>query len=308
MDELIRLDEKPTAQAINMVAGWHQWADAGAISSELPRYLIKHLDARKIGQITSDPFYLFQVPGTHGYLRPEIKFENGHCTAITLHRNELYYHGNESNGLVIFLGEEPHVSAERYAHAFFEAAKELGVKRIVSLGGVYGAIPYDRDRGVSCVYSLPDMQAELTEYALTFSNYEGGVSIGSYLAHHAEQYGMEFLSMYAFVPAYDFSHLSQDQPGMRIDRDFRAWHELMRRISHMFDLDITLADLQQRGEELTKAIGEKVDQMESKMPQLKLKDYIESLGHDFEEAKFSPLDVWERGLSDLFDDTGNHDS
>jgi hypothetical protein len=119
---------------------------------------------------------------------------------------------------------------------------------------------------------------------------------------------MEFLSMYAFVPAYDFSHLSEDQPGMRVDRDFRAWHELMRRISHMFDLDISLADLQQRGEDLTKAIGEKVDQMEAKMPQLKLKEYIESLGHDFEEAIFSPLDVWERGLSDLFDDTSNHDS
>lgn len=302
MDELVQLDEKPQAQTVYMVAGWHQWADAGAISSELPRYLIKHTGARKIGSIRSDPFYLFQVPGTHGFLRPEIRFENGHRQAMSQHRNELYYHSDGDTGLVIFMGEEPHLSAERYATAFFNAARQLGVSRVAALGGVYGAMPYDQSRGVSCVYSLPSMRDELAEYAMSFSNYEGGVSIGSYLAHFAEQVEMEYFSMYAFVPAYDFSHLSQQQPGMRVEKDYRAWHELMRRINHMFHIDIDLDDLEHRSGELTASIALKVDELDDKSPQMNIKEYITNLAIDFQEAPFEPLDVWERGLGDLFDD------
>ena len=32
MDERVHLWETPTANEIVMIAGWHQWADAGSIS------------------------------------------------------------------------------------------------------------------------------------------------------------------------------------------------------------------------------------------------------------------------------------
>ena len=35
MDERVYLWETPTASEMIMVAGWHQWADAGSISSGL---------------------------------------------------------------------------------------------------------------------------------------------------------------------------------------------------------------------------------------------------------------------------------
>ena len=59
-------------------------------------------------------------------------------------------------GLVIFLGEEPHLNVFRYAELFFDAVETLGVKRVIGLGGVYGALPFDKDRDISCVYSLPN--------------------------------------------------------------------------------------------------------------------------------------------------------
>src|SRR5690349_17887564 len=158
MDDLVELLEKPRAEEIYMIAGWHQWADAGAVSSELPQYLIDQTHARRIGRIKSDPFYLFQIPGTHDFLRPQIKFVNGHRRSLVLHKNEVFYSGNDRIGLVIFLGEEPHIGGERYSEAFFNVARELGVKRVGALGGVYGSMPYDRDREVSCVYSLPHMK------------------------------------------------------------------------------------------------------------------------------------------------------
>ena len=92
--------------------------------------------------------------------------------------------GDEEKGLLIFLGDEPHLRVDHYATAFFEAARELDVKRITAVGGVYGSMPYDKDREVSCIYSLQRMKAELTNYAVKFSNYEGGATIGSYLVDH----------------------------------------------------------------------------------------------------------------------------
>jgi len=192
---------------------------------------------------------------------------------------------------------------ELYAAAFFHAVEELGVRRVGAIGGVYGEMPYDRDREVSCVYSLPEMKDELTEYAVKFSNYEGGTTIGTYFVDRAEQSDLEFLVFYAFVPAYDFSHLSAHHPGIRIENDFRAWYDLMRRFNHMFDLGIPLSDLARKSDELTSSIDNKIDELELAMPGLKVREYMEKLARDFVERPFRPLaEVWKRELGDLFED------
>jgi len=190
MDDLLRLFEKPETEELYMIAGWRQWADAGAVSSALPGYLVEQTDARKIGEIRSESFYLFQIPGTQQFLRPEIKLEAGYRKELHPKKNEIFYAGDAQRGLVIFLGDEPHLYVERYAEAFFDIATELRVRRVATVGGIYATVPYDKDRDISCNYSLPGMKEELTEYALKFSDYEGGVSIGSYLLDHAERLGI----------------------------------------------------------------------------------------------------------------------
>ena len=301
MNALLELWERPVAQEKYLIAGWEQWADAGAISSALPRYLIERMTARRIGQIRPDGFYLFQVPGTHHFLRPQVKLEEGYRRELTVHKNEFFYTGDEAKGLVIFRGEEPQVNAEGYAAAFFDAVEALGVQRVISLGGVYGAVPYDRDRNVACVYSLPQMKQELAGYAVEFSDYEGGVSIGTYLADAAERRAIEMISFYSFVPAYDFSPLSNQFQGVRVENDFRAWYELMRRINRMSGLQIDLSDLRQQGEDLVKEMAAKVAEFDKEKPQLEVKKQLERLAREFKEQPFLGLDpVWEDELRDLF--------
>ena len=303
MDELVTLNDIPTAQEIDMIVGWRQWADAGAISSGLPEYLIEHLEARKVGEIAPDGFYLFQVPGTHHLLRPEIVLKDGYRRELRTKKNKFYYAGDEHKGLVIFLGEEPHQNEAHYANAFFDAVEALNVRRVAAVGGVYGAMPYDRDREISCVYSLPSMKQELSHYAVKFSNYEGGSTIGTYLVDRAERRGIEFLVFYGFVPAYDFSELSILLTGMRIENDFRAWYELLVRFNYMFQTDIDLADLEQKTEELDASMDSQIKELEQKAPRLKIQEYLDELSAGFTERPFSPLgDVWERELRDLFDD------
>jgi hypothetical protein len=77
MSEAVDLWERPQAKEVYMIAGWRQWADAGSISSGLPKYLVQQTNAHQIGKIRSDGFYLFQIPGTHDLVRPMVEFERG---------------------------------------------------------------------------------------------------------------------------------------------------------------------------------------------------------------------------------------
>ncbi|MBV7338896.1 PAC2 family protein [Chloroflexi bacterium TSY] len=303
MNERVELWDKPTAREIYLIAGWHQWADAGSISSGLPEYLIEHLKARKIGEIRSDSFYMFQIPATHHLFRPEIKFVDGFREELRPRQNDFYYTGNQERGLVIFLGEEPHVNEAEYAKAFFDIVEELDVKRGAAVGGVYGAMPYDKDREISCTYSKRQMKKELQQYSVRFSNYEGGATIGSYFVDRAERRDLEFLVFNAFVPAYDFAQQGAFSQAMSIENDFKAWYDLMRRFNHMFNLGIDLSDLDRQSSELISTMDVKINELTKEMPQLNVVEYLEAVAEDFTEHPFMPLDdVWERELGDLFKD------
>jgi proteasome assembly chaperone (PAC2) family protein len=308
-DALVSLWEKPKAKEIYMIAGWHQWADAGAISSGLPLYLIHKTDARKIGEIKDDGFYLFQLPGAHHFLRPEIQLEEGYRKSLKKPQNEIYYTGNDEKGLIIFLGEEPHIRADRYAEALLNAAQELGVKRVAGLGGVYGAIPYDQDREVSCVYSMPYMKQELNRYAVRFSDYEGGTTIGTYIVDAAENDGVEFLVFYAFVPAYNFSEVSDLVQAISIEHDFKAWYDVMRRVNHMFELEIDLSELEEQSYELMVSMDAKIDELDEQMPDLDVRAYMEEIADDFEAHPFVPplSEVWGKALGNLLRNKDEHE-
>ena len=71
----------------------------------------------------------------------------------------------------------------------------------------------------------------------------------------------------------------------------------------MFDLGIPLSDLERKSDELTSSMDDKIAQLERTMPQLKVREYMETLAEDFVEMPFMPLgEVWERELGDLFKD------
>ena len=77
----------------------------------------------------------------------------------------------------------------------------------------------------------------------------------------------------------------------------------MRRLNHMFELEIDLTDLGNNSDELINSMKDKIDELEEKLPQLKIRDYLEEITGQFTERSFAPLsDVWKRELGDLFED------
>jgi len=306
MSDALDLWKKPQAKEINMVVGWRQWADAGSVSSGLPEYLVTLLDAEPIGTIKPDGFYLFQVPGTYDLVRPVVRFEEGFPKSLESQRNDLFFTGDEQRGLVIFVGDEPHMDIERYVATLLSAAKKMGVKRIVGLGGVYAELPYDKERMISSNYSLPEMKQEMSQMAVSLSDYQGGASIGSYVCRRAGDQGIEYAGFYAFVPSYQLSSLSQIDSAIRLENDYMAWLGVMRRVDFMLKLHLDLTDLEKRSKHLVEMMDAKVDEIENEAPQLGLRDKLKEISADFKETPFIPLDdVWEdqlRHLLDKFDD------
>lgn len=298
----------PETAEVFAVAGWEQWANAGSVSSDLPQYLVDHLEARRIGRLLDKGNYLFQLPGTHDLMRPQIEFDDGFASKVQRPYNDIYFVGEGDRGLVIFQGTEPHIDVDRYSQAFFDAMHHMRVSRVVGLGGVYGAMPFRRDRMVSCSFSLPRMRQELDTYAVSYSNYKGGASLGSYLSATAFEREVEYCNFYSMVPAYDFSQLNLSEQGMRVEFDFRAWHELMRRVNAMFKLRIDLSDLEEKSFKLTQSLTDKVEQLSAKSGHERLARYFDRLDEEFEENSFLPYEqVWKSELGQILDDLESDD-
>lgn len=300
--------KKPETEELYMISGFRQWADAGSVSSGLPQYLVQQTKAESIGRIRPEGFYLFQVPGTHDLMRPVVRYVDGFPEKLDLQHNDFYYTGDKERGVVIFLGDEPHMDVERYVNTLLGAARWLGVKRIIGLGGVYGELPYDKERMVSCTYSMQSMKDEMANLAVTFSDYHGGASIDSVIARRAGEQGLEFAGLYAFVPAYDFSLVTQEGNTIRIENDFRAWLGVMRRVNYLFHTGFDLLDLESKSEQLTELVRTKVDELELSAPQLGVKEYLRKLAEEFTEVSFNPLDpLWDEELKRLLDKLGDED-
>jgi proteasome assembly chaperone (PAC2) family protein len=298
--------KKPEADEVYLLAGFRQWADAGSVSSGLPLYIVQQTRAEPIGRMSPDGFYLFQVPGTHDLMRPVVRFESGFPESLESQRNDFYYYTDGPRGVVVFLGDEPNLDIERYVATLLSAARSLGVKRIIGFGGVYGELPYDKDRVISCNFSQRRLKPELDNLAVTFSDYHGGASIGSVLCKRSGEQGMEYVGLYALVPAYDFSLAMQPGNSIRIENDFFAWLAVMRRVNFMLKLGFDLHDLDEKSRQLVDVVKSKLDELEEAAPQLGLSEYIDKLSEDFTEPNFNPLDqVWEdelKRLMDKFDD------
>lgn len=268
--------------------------------------LLSLTDARKIGEVRSDGFYLFQFPGTHDLVRPLVKFKEGFPQDLQINSNEIYYAEIGTRGLVIFVGDEPHMDAERYVSSILSIAETLNVTRMVGFGGVYGELPYDKERFISSIYSLKSLRIELENLGVNLSDYQGGASIGSYLCKRAGEVKKEYVSFYAFVPTYDFSSLAQVGSSIRIENDYTAWLGVMRRVDFMLGLRLDLTDLEKKSGRLIERMDAKVEELDGMSPQVGVREYMQRLSEEFSEVIFDPLeDIWEeelRRLDNKFED------
>ncbi len=264
-----------------MIAGFNQWANAGNVSSGIPEYLIEKLNARKVGYIRKDDFYIFQLPGSSFMFRPPVKYAEGYEEDYQEEPiNDFHYTEIGGKGVIIFIGTEPNQHEDVYVNTLLDGAKELGVKRIIVPAGVGGEVPFDRERLVSCTYSLKQMQEELNNYALTFSNYNRNATIGMVINHYSKERGIESVRMSARTPSY--------QVPLTTSSDKRAMYDILRRIRYMFGINLDLSDLEKESKQQISDFENALKKLYISNPELEpqIATYMDQIGEGFVELKF----------------------
>lgn len=285
---LILEKELVTPDSTFMIAGFeNQWANAGNVSGGVPEYLIGKLNPRKVGNIHKDSFYISQLPGLHHMFRPFVKYVEGYEESYQKEpKNDFYYVEINGKGLILFSGTEPQMDIDGYVNTLLDGAKELGIKRIIIPEGVGWEVPFDRERRISCTYSLRHMREELEGYALTFADYDMTATIGMTVNHYAMERGMEFVRMSARVPSY---HIP-----IEIMNDRRAIFDILRRANHMFGLNLDLSDLETESDKQTSEWEYQLKRLYEANPHIanNIAKYMEEIREKFEEKPFEePVEV-----------------
>ncbi len=264
-----------------MIAGFNQWANAGNVSTGIPEYLIEKLNARKVGHIRRDDFYIFQLPGSHFMFRPPVKYVEGYEEDYQEEPiNVFHYTEISEKGLIIFIGTEPNQHEDVYVNTLLDGAKELGVKRIIVPAGVGGEVPFDRERRIGCTYSLKQMQKELNNYALTFPNYNRNATLGMVINHSSKERGIESVRMSARTPSY--------QIPLEIPTDKRAMYDILRRIRYMFGINLDLSDLEKESKKQISDFENALKRLYMGNPELEsqIATYMDQIGEGFVELRF----------------------
>ena len=136
----------PKLNDATMLLALTGWMDGGFVSTGTVRSLMADRDVKDIARINSDPFYIYNFPGSMeiaALFRPTVRYQDGLIAELDLPTNT--FHADESANLVFFIGKEPNLLWQDFADCIFEVARQAGVKRIMFMGSFGGGVPHTRE-------------------------------------------------------------------------------------------------------------------------------------------------------------------
>jgi proteasome assembly chaperone (PAC2) family protein len=193
----------PKLNDATMLLALTGWMDGGFVSTGTVRSLMADREIADIARIHSDPFYIYNFPGSMeiaALFRPTVRYADGVITELELPTNT--FHADESANLVFFIGKEPNLLWQAFADCIFDVAQESGVKRIIFMGSFGGGIPHTREPRLYGSVSHLRLKPLLADHGIRPSDYEGPGSFSTYLLSQSEEKGVEMLSLAAEIPGY----------------------------------------------------------------------------------------------------------
>jgi predicted ATP-grasp superfamily ATP-dependent carboligase len=203
----LKLDHRAPLNNGRMIMGFSGWMDGGEVSTGTVEVLVESLGAEAVGEIDPDDFYIYSLPGPMEFtalFRPHGKIEDGLVTEFVTPENQ-FWCAPEQN-LVLFSGKEPNLHWRDYADCVFEVAERLHITSICFVGSVAGLTTHTREPRIMCGASSEKLRDEMKSFGVRMSNYEGPVSMVTYLMTEAPRREIEMLLFVAEIPAYVEGH------------------------------------------------------------------------------------------------------
>ena len=188
-------DDKPALRKPVMACAFKGWNDAGESASAALGFLIEQFEAVEVAHIDPEEFYDFTA------VRPTVSLSDGLSRTIEWPENSLHaarIPGAERD-LVILQGIEPSLRWKSFCGLILDAARELGVEMVITLGALLADVPHTRPVPITGLASDEDLVERL---GYERSTYEGPTGIVGVLQHACQAAGLDSLSLWASVPHY----------------------------------------------------------------------------------------------------------
>lgn len=277
--EHLKMNWTPALDEAQMVLGFSGWMDGGEVSTGAVDYLVKTLQARRFGGIANRGFYIYNFPGSMdiaALFRPHTEIEGGLVTSYQEPRNRFFV--DESKGLVLFSGKEPNLGWHDFADCIFGVAEQTGVRRILFIGSVSGAVPHTRAPRFHASVSEEHLLGLLERHGIEPSNYEGPASFITHLLRHAPTRDIELVSLVAEVPAYVQG------------RNVKAMEATVRKLAAILHVPIAPHDLKILADAFERRVKEMVGEREE------LRELVEKMEADYDrevrDSHMAGLEAW----------------
>jgi proteasome assembly chaperone (PAC2) family protein len=241
VDELI-IEQTPEVSHPVVILGFEGWANGGNVAVGMIDYLIKKLGATRFAKIDPNDFYRFDD------LRPIVKVEGGQLIEVLPPEAAFYSAKDKQNGvdLVLFKAPEPHLRWFSFVEVVLSLCRELGVKIIISLGGLQDSVVHT-DAIISGFASSEQLLERLKQLEVNLAEYKGPGAIHSLIFERAKGMGIEGISLWGHCPFYlQGTHLRllsrmatvvADLGGFHVDTSEleKGWTHLARSIQRFID-------------------------------------------------------------------------
>jgi proteasome assembly chaperone (PAC2) family protein len=187
--------DKPQLRRPVMVAAFKGWNDAGESASAALGFLLEQFDGEQIASIDPEEFYDFTA------VRPTVTLSEGLSRVIEWPENSIHaarVPGAERD-LVIVQGVEPSLRWKTFCGLVTEAARDLGVEMVITLGALLADVPHTRPVPIT---GLASDEALVAQLGYERSTYEGPTGIVGVLHHICAEQQLPSASLWASVPHY----------------------------------------------------------------------------------------------------------
>jgi predicted ATP-grasp superfamily ATP-dependent carboligase len=185
----------PTLRRPVMVCAFRGWNDAGEAAAAAGSFIRDSLDSEDVASINPEEFFDFTA------VRPTIRLTEDNTREIDWPDGTFSaaaVPGAESD-LVVLEATEPSLRWRRYTENVMSAARELGVRKIITLGALLADVPHSRPVSIT---GLASDRGLVDKLGFQRTTYEGPTGIVGVLHHACIQAGVESASLWASVPHY----------------------------------------------------------------------------------------------------------
>jgi proteasome assembly chaperone (PAC2) family protein len=261
--ESLSWDRKPELRKPVLVCAFKGWNDAAESATTALEFIGGKWEVSRFAAIDPEQFYDFQVT------RPTVRLTEGRTREISWPEPVLFSGtiAGAERDVVLLTGAEPNLRWKTFCATVIEAARELGIEVVVSLGALLADVPHTRPVQITGIAGDETLVERL---GFSQTRYEGPTGIVGVLQDACMRAGFTCASLWAPVPHYVAALPSP-----------KAALALVETLAKVIEVEIEVDELERASVEYE----ERLDEAVANEPEVK--SLVERLEQQMDEADIS---------------------